>query len=688
MRVLLIDNHDSFTHNLLQLLREFPGVSTQVVRNDVPLPLGWSSRFDAVVISPGPGHPAEPADVGTSREVLEHSDLPVLGVCLGHQLLALLHGCPVQRSAHPVHGEVSAIEHTGDALFDGIPRQFAAVRYHSLEVGAVATSIVPLAHALDGTLMALRVAGRPRWGVQFHPESIESGFGATLVGNFLRLAAAADAHDLPSVPSRQRSVRLSRRRSVDDVLELCGAAPDVVLDGIATADGSPCSVVGWADSTFSHRVTGDCSAGSRVLRNDTVTDVPTGVIDTVQRCLRASSGRLERVGDDPGMSLGYAGYFGYELGVEQLGLRLPHPRRDSDWPDGWWLLVDRAVVVDAENRCHLVGLDDATNTESVDALDRWLAHLGVLLDSDDAPPVTPGGPDPVTSEAAGPAPSVLHGDAREDHLVPREDYLRLIDACREAIASGESYELCLTNRIRGRFSADPLRLFRVLRAGGLVPHAAYLRIDDERAVVSGSPELFLQVDGRGHARSAPIKGTRPATGDPVRDAASAAELAGSRKDRAENLMIVDLVRNDFNRVAVPGSTRVTELYGVRQFPTVIQLVSTIECELPPGTDALDLVRVAFPPGSMTGAPKERSVAILGGLEAEPRGVYSGSIGLLSLDGSATLNVAIRTVQLTGDRFVLGVGGAITRLSDPAAEWQETLDKAQSVLRAMAAVSVE
>ncbi|WP_446666579.1 chorismate-binding protein [Flexivirga sp. B27] len=669
MRVLLIDNHDSFTHNLVQLMREFPDVTTEVVRNDNPLPLGWTSRFDAVVISPGPGHPAIASDVGSSREVLQHSDMPVLGVCLGHQLLALLHGCNVAQSAHPVHGEVSTVEHTGDALFDGIPTEFEVVRYHSLAVSSVVAPIVPLAYAADGTLMALRVAGRPRWGVQFHPESIESGFGSTLIGNFLRLAASADDAATIPMPTRQRSVRLADRLAPEAVLERCEGTPDVVLDGIVGSNGRPYTVVGWADPHFSHRLRSVCGRGVRVLRGGASTQLPTGILDTLQRRIRAAISRVDRVGDDPGLTLGYAGYFGYELGVEQLGLDLPHPHGSDEWPDAWWVLIDRAVVIDDENRCWLVGLDDPADVGSVDVLDGWFSETEALLRGGE-------GPADISARAGAAQPSV-------EEVAGRAEYLRLIGECQEAIARGESYELCLTRRIYGTFAGDPLRLFTVVRASGAVPHAAYLRIDDQRVIVSGSPELFLQVDALGHARSAPIKGTRPAVGDAAADAASAAELATARKDRAENLMIVDLVRNDFNRVAVPGSTKVTELYGVRHFPTVIQLVSTIECDLPVGTDALDLVRVAFPPGSMTGAPKERSVQILGRLEPERRGVYSGSIGLLGLDGAATLSVAIRTVQLTGDHFVLGVGGAITRLSDPEAEWQETLDKAQSMLRAMA-----
>jgi len=657
VRVLLIDNHDSFTHNLVQLVRSVPGTEVDVLRNDDSLPPDWSTRFEAVVISPGPGHPAVGADVGISRLVLEHSELPVLGVCLGHQLLAVLHGCTVDRSPHPRHGEVSAVTHTADPLFDDIPTQFGAVRYHSLDVRAVVDPVRVIARAQDGTVMALRVGDRPRWGVQFHPESIQSDHGATLVGNFLRAAAAGRRLLERTHPARQRSVRVRGAVPLQRVLAAAGGHPRIVLDGVETPSGAA-TVVGW-DSPWSHDLTGIAGGGTRTTYPDGSTvDTAAAVLDELQRHLRRPVDSDE---DGPGVVLGYAGFLGYETGFELLGLQLP-ATPDTGWPDSWWTLVTRAVVLRPDGECWLVGLDDPRDDASVADLDAWLR---TAFDEPGAPP------DPTPEESIGLEFSCEHGE-----------YLELIGACQDAIARGESYELCLTNRLHGTFTGDPLSLFRALRAGGRVPRAAYLRLDAQRTVVSGSPELFLAVDAAGHARTEPIKGTRPATGDAATDDAAARELAVSRKDRAENLMIVDLMRNDLGRVAVPGSTTVTSLYAVRRFPTVLQLVSTVECDLPAGTGVIDLIRATFPPGSMTGAPKERAVRILGDLERERRGVYSGALGLLGLDGTATLAVAIRTVQLTGDRFVLGVGGAITRLSDPEAEWQETLDKAQSALRAL------
>ncbi|MBB2893694.1 chorismate-binding protein [Flexivirga oryzae] len=660
MRVLLIDNHDSFTHNLVQLVRAVPGTEVVVLRNDAPLPPDWSTGFDAVVISPGPGHPSVDADVGISRVVLEHSDLPVLGVCLGHQLLAVLHGGVVDRSPYPRHGETSAVTHTGDALFGGIPTEFVAVRYHSLDVRTLPGAVVPIAHAADGTVMALRVRDQPRWGVQFHPESIESEHGATLVGNFLRLAAAARHRLERTHPARQRSTRVPGVRSLAQVLAAVTEPPRVVLDGVETPAG-PVTVAGW-DSPWSHRLSGVAGAGTRTTYPDgTVTETAASVLDELQRHLRRP---VDVAGEHPGVALGYAGFLGYEMGFELLGLELP-VTPDTGWPDSWWTLLTRAVVLRPDGECWVTGLDEPGDDASVADLDTWLR----------TPLDRPAG---ATDSATSRSDAAL----QLEYGCEQGEYLHLIATCQDAIARGESYELCLTNRLHGGFTGDPLAVFLAIRAGGRVPRAAYLRIDDRHTVVSGSPELFLAVDADGHARTEPIKGTRPATGDPATDDATAQELATSRKDRAENLMIVDLMRNDFSRVAVPGSTTVTGLYDVRRFPTVLQLVSTVECELPAGTGVVDLIRATFPPGSMTGAPKERSVRILGELERERRGVYSGAIGLLGLDGTATLSVAIRTLALTGDRFTLGVGGAITRLSDPPAEWQETLDKAQSALRAL------
>ena len=200
----------------------------------------------------------------------------------------------------------------------------------------------------------------------------------------------------------------------------------------------------------------------------------------------------------------------------------------------------------------------------------------------------------------------------------------------EAIRAGQSYEICLTNQLRGQSPVDPLDYFENLRRINPAPWAAFLRYPD-LAVACSSPELFLNITHEGHVTSKPIKGTAPRSADP-------AELAASEKTRAENLMIVDLVRNDLGRVCRTGSVRVTRLMEIETFPAVHQMVSTIEGDLRPDASALDCVRAAFPPGSMTGAPKIRTMEIIRRLEAGPRGIYSGCIGFLSVTGAATFNV--------------------------------------------------
>lgn len=258
-------------------------------------------------------------------------------------------------------------------------------------------------------------------------------------------------------------------------------------------------------------------------------------------------------------------------------------------------------------------------------------------------------------------------------------YLEKIKACQDVISRGDSYELCLTNSISFDFPADPLAVYRQLRRDHPAPFAAYLRLSGIE-VLSTSPERFLRlVDA--HLEAKPIKGTRPRGRSPKEDQELACELATSVKDRAENLMICDLLRNDLGRVAVPGSVTVPVLCGIESFATVHQMVSTITAELLPGKTPVDALRAAFPGGSMTGAPKERSMEILRELEEHhPRGIYSGAIGYITAEGTMDFSIVIRTIVVKDGVATYGCGGAITRLSDPEEEWQEILVKAKPILK--------
>lgn len=221
---------------------------------------------------------------------------------------------------------------------------------------------------------------------------------------------------------------------------------------------------------------------------------------------------------------------------------------------------------------------------------------------------------------------------------------------------------------------DPWQAYRFLRRASPAPFGAFLDFGG-LSVLSTSPERFLRVDRQGVMESKPIKGTRPRGATPAEDALLVADLTTSEKDRAENLMIVDLVRHDLGRCAEIGTVVADPVFQVETYATVHQLVSTVRARLRPDTTAVAAVRSAFPGGSMTGAPKIRTMQIIDRLEGGPRGLYSGAIGYFSLTGAADLSIVIRTAVLSGGRLRYGVGGAIIALSDPEAEFDETVVKA-------------
>lgn len=263
-----------------------------------------------------------------------------------------------------------------------------------------------------------------------------------------------------------------------------------------------------------------------------------------------------------------------------------------------------------------------------------------------------------------------------------EEYAGLIEACREHIADGDAYQLCLTTRFTVPGAFDALGPFRRLRRTASSHHGGLVRLDDT-TLVSASPERFLEVHA-GRVHTHPIKGTRPRHPDPERDAALADDLRTDAKERAENVMIVDLMRNDLSRVCVPSSVGVDRLLEVETYPTVHQLVSEVSGVLRPGTTVGELVDAAFPAGSMTGAPKASAMEILAGLEGAERGVYSGTFGWVGDDGAADLAMVIRSIVVEPDAAWVGAGGGITWRSVAASEVAEVGVKARAPLAALGA----
>ncbi|MFF5843499.1 aminodeoxychorismate synthase component I [Streptomyces massasporeus] len=906
MKTLLIDNYDSYTYNLFQLIAEVNGEEPVVVRNDASVDgLPDLRAFDNLVVSPGPGHPGVARDFGIGSRLLATSPVPVLGVCLGHQGIALGEAGLVGPAPEPRHGHLSTIRHDGRDLFHGLPQHFTAVRYHSLAVREpLPETLEATAWAEDGVLMGLRHRSRPLWGVQFHPESVLTEYGHRMLVNFRNLTAERagklrtknTAVPMPPavrrravVPECETGIRRPtgvlfdaggvRRPVVAAVFQVAavskgaanprggagaavvagetvassqtavpapggaGAAPSpargIPVGGRGTrAGGTPAALrpgdtgttgadtspawgipvagqgthAGGTPAAVRPSDTGTTGAGtsparavpaaraerhaedapkpggtsqtgpatsptrgipvagsgtpveggqgaapgegSSVLVDVAVPVIPrprrpgrvgyrlhtrrvTGAVDAeaVFRRMFAGSGRafwldsslvepgrsrFSFLGDDQGplaefvrydvdagrceieragrpvrrvrasvfdylkrqlgnrrvdatglpfdFTGGYVGYFGYEMKADCGSSN----RHRSPAPDAAWLFADRVIAVDHEEGfTYAVCLAEDTPQaarEAADWLEGALADLSCVA-TDRQPPV-PGSPAPADPGAA------------EPWLVrDRATYLADIEACRRALRSGTSYEVCLTNAARLPAPPDALEYYRTLRRDNPAPYAAFLRFG-ELEVAGSSPERFLRIGRDGTAEARPIKGTAPRGDGPEEDARLRDALASDAKTRAENLMIVDLLRNDLGQVCRTGTVRVSQLMATETYATVHQLVSTVKGRLRPGMDAVDCVRACFPGGSMTGAPKLRTLEIIDSLETEARGVYSGALGYFGCGGGADLGIVIRTAVFADGEMHLGAGGAIVLDSDPDAEYDEMLLKTAAPMRAL------
>ncbi|GLS05766.1 hypothetical protein GCM10007860_29230 [Chitiniphilus shinanonensis] len=382
--------------------------------------------------------------------------------------------------------------------------------------------------------------------------------------------------------------------------------------------------------------------------------------------------RAELPGDLPfAFNLGYVGLLGYELKAETIG----DAAYRSDTPDAVFMLATRLIAFDHDQgRCHLLHLvaDEADRA----AAHAWFDAVAGRL----AQPAEPS-PQPARRDRMS-LPEVERWIA--DHAAmrhPKQAYIDKIHQALDEIVNGESYEVCLTNIIEFPFAESAFDLYRVMRQLTPAPHAGYFNVGGFHHV-SASPERFLSVNAERQAEAKPIKGTRPRGGTPEEDRAQIENLIGDEKDRAENLMIVDLLRNDLGQVCNLRSVHVPKLFDVESYSHVHQLVSTIRGQLRPEVSAVDCVRAVFPGGSMTGAPKKRTMQIIDRLEQGPRGAYSGALGWFGLCGACDFNIVIRSVTVHDGHARFGVGGAITALSDPENEFAETMVKARGVVEAV------
>lgn len=363
---------------------------------------------------------------------------------------------------------------------------------------------------------------------------------------------------------------------------------------------------------------------------------------------------------------GAIGYFSYEFG--RLLERLPEPEipEQGVMPYAVWNFYDVLLAFDhSERKVWLISTGFPELEETARA-ERSVERAGLFLDQLAA----------LGSGATGPAAAIPHAEWNSNF--DRERYMQAVGQVVEYILDGDIFQANIAQRFSAKLPENyaPWQFYKQLRQRNAATFAAFLDHGDI-IIASSSPERFLAVKGK-QVETRPIKGTMPRSSDPVEDKKLADTLLDSEKDRAENLMIVDLMRNDLSRVCRPHSVLTPVLCGLETYASVHHLVSVVTGELAKDKSLMDLIAASFPGGSITGAPKLRAMEIITEIERQARGIYCGSIGYMGFNGNFDSNIGIRTVLFQGDKAVFQAGGGITALSDPAAEYQETLDKAARI----------
>ena len=864
---LLIDNYDSYSNILAHVVAEASSSSSfrlpLTVRNDaisiadINFLVFEAKIIDRIILSPGPGTPSDALDSGIVRQLLKSKKLrsvPTFGVCFGFQAMAHEHGWEVRRARHPKHGEVSKVvtsssSSSSGGLFEDVPSAFEATRYHSLEAipgkrkegggggggeeeEEEEEELVALAWAdvvvesekerTSGTVMALKHKVYPRYGVQFHPESIcTEPHGKTIVKNFMDIADAywkekrgsieeeeegeegettttstttiseerkktlmdlvnawrltKKKKSMESGNKKQKKNKYKLRAREIDILNSPARSEDVFralfsdaknafwLDSATADDGSGdgdndtprgrFSIMGCRGGSLWRRVESRINGELVVMNNrGEIVEKKKGmnsILEYMNEELNKFNVSEENftascISEEDGekglpeallFACGFVGSLSYET-REECDSPIFFANDSDDGKNSGRVkaavyFVDRAVVIDHEKKkVYVMTLtEDAPNVCAEDSVSDALAWLSSMTSqisesvknkAKRAADETSKNADPVVANNCTQLAASIGFKWRDS----KEEYVEKIKKSQERILDGHTYEVCLTNALTRRdfkeYEKDRqlyLELYYALRERNPAPYAAFFDFShgagEEKAHFSdmylccASPERFLRCDQSGNLEAKPIKGTIARVeplGCPM-DVEAAHDLQTSVKDNAENLMIVDLLRNDLSLACMVGTVKVPGLLKIESYRTVHQLVSTVVGTLPSsssgenGTDddedtnkkatpsPLRAFQFAFPPGSMTGAPKYRTTQIIHELEnEEPREAYSGSVGFWSCRNRAfDANVVIRSVMYKDGEMKIGAGGAITRLSDPLEEWKEVELKARRIVETVAEV---
>ncbi|KAI8823200.1 glutamine amidotransferase of anthranilate synthase [Fimicolochytrium jonesii] len=678
LRTLIVDNYDSYTFNLYQYCCSALGrdeLLPVVIRNNQ---FTW--------------------DFGICADLLKHAAVPILGVCLGHQGLAAISGGQVVHAAEPFHGRTSPVTHTSHThtrpphqslRHAQEPVQCSQVSFACCLAGRLdheawlfglpeCLKIIATTKGKAGepdVIMGLEHREKPIWGVQFHPESICTEDGSRIIENFHTLAARYwethgkrphDARDMTrefqtlSVLPEPLTTRTNTTDDMNAKKPIIHArrlkTPYVDAERVFTEMFSGEEVAFWLDSA---------KLFDRILYRQTHRN---------PHSPHPAHPPHPPNNPPPPPSETFFTYISTLLSTRGLHTATLHPTSTSNSPP--FPFTCGLVGLFGEMKEESLGRDVAAKTKA-----RGRKHFGV--ENGGSVPDAAGRNSSITTPHDSPTFTLAH---------PHPTYLTNVHTALREITNGETYEVCLTTRISTPLPPshpDPYTLYTHLRAHNPAPYGAFLRLGANLSIASSSPERFMRVEQDATVSMKPIKGTAKRAertpGEPEdawtrRDEAVRRALEGDEKNRAENLMVHS--RPDPKRPEhhLPPAHRLrARLMHVESYATVHQLVTTVQGRLRTELNAVDAVMHSFPPGSMTGAPKLRTVDILETLEKAPRGPYSGVLGYFSLTGAAEFSVVIRTAVVTRDEISVGAGGAIIALSDPEEEYREMLLKANSVL---------
>lgn len=693
MKSLIIDNYDSFTYNLYQFLAEINGELPIVITNDK---ISWTeikkANFDNIIISPGPGNPTKREDFGVCEEIITQAEIPILGICLGHQGLGYYHGATVTYAPQLMHGRISEILHNNDSLFQNIPSQFKAVRYHSLILSQSLPSILKkIAWTKnDDLIMAIRHQYKPFWGVQFHPESICSEHGKQLLLNFRNSTQKfwqekeKKEEDNLSLINKNNNNKINNQLKKQSKYQVYSHKLDFFLDSeiVFTNLYQPSNYSFWLDSSMvaeglsQFSFMGDTEGEHsfiikyqiknqqiELIKQNKITLIKSNIFGFLEDYLTQNYEQSDELPFK--FNGGFIGYFGYELKSLCEAIKNNH---ESNLPDAEFIFADRFIVFDHQNKhIYLIYLDQKNYQQN--AL-YWFSETETKLRKILTQKIEPKNAQEIHK---------INLDITSNLTKNKEAYFKDIKTCLQKIKEGESYEICLTNQLHFPPIKNTFAYYCLVRKKNPVPYGAYLKLG-ENIIICSSPERFLSLDKNGWLESKPIKGTAKRGKTPEEDILLKENLKYSEKERAENLMIVDLLRNDLGKVCEIGTIYVPKLMAIESYNTVHQMVSTIRGKIKKNITAIDCIKASFPGGSMTGAPKKRTMEIIDQLETEARGIYSGSIGFLALNGTLDLNIVIRTAIITPKETSIGIGGAITALSSADKEFAEIILKAQGLIR--------